>query len=176
MPDSPVKISLKVDRKPIPDVVLFCISLVIMMGIIFPNFLQDTVISEDFMILMTVVVWLLLELPLCKWLGDKKTVMVIFLEDSLILEYWNRNNTKIRRRAEIPYSRIKEVGKIMIIDRFHDEKGYYKVFIKQKQGWRKYLKYVLRSPEEEYEKHLDFDASSLASFYRECKQRGIKCC
>lgn len=162
--------SFEVNRKPVPDMLLLLL--------IFGGFLLVTALMElsEFDVgfaIAAFVFWALFEIPLAWWLGESRVVTAAFMEEGLVLKYWNRKNTDIRKTVEIPYFRIKEVGKYMFFDRFNQEKGMYKVFIKQKQGGKKY---VLTTPYKDYDKHPDFSESTLAPFYRECKRRGIKCC
>ena len=74
---------------------------------------------------------------------------------------------KIRR---VSYKDIKEVEKMMIINRYHIEKGYYRVKVKTKGG-----SYAMYSGEES-SKELDFGETDVSKVYYEFLKRGIKCC
>lgn len=75
---------------------------------------------------------------------------------------------KVKRK--IAYSQIREVEKIMIINRYHSEKGYYRVKV-----YTKGMSYAMYSGEESA-KALDFDETDISKVYYEFKHRGIKCC
>ena len=75
---------------------------------------------------------------------------------------------KVKRK--IAYSQIREVEKIMIINRYHSEKGYYRVKVKTKG-----MSYAMYSGEEST-KALDFSETDVSKVYYEFKRRGIKCC
>ena len=70
----------------------------------------------------------------------------------------------------ISYTDIREVEKMMIINRFHSEKGYYRVKIKTMGR-----SYALYSGEDS-NKNLDFDETELSKIYFEFMKRGVKCC
>lgn len=76
-----------------------------------------------------------------------------------------------RRKHRIAYKDIKEVEKVMIINRIYDEKGHYRLRIKT--GHRSYRFY---NPAEEFEKHPDFEETGLAQLYYEFRRHGVKCC
>lgn len=75
---------------------------------------------------------------------------------------------KIKRK--LVYKKICEVEKMMIINRYHSEKGYYRVKVKTKGR-----PYVIYSGEEST-KALDFDETDVSKVYYEFKRRGVKCC
>ena len=75
-----------------------------------------------------------------------------------------------RRERWIAYTDIIEVQKMMVINRFHSEKGYYRVNIKTKRG-----AYALYTGEDSSRK-LDFNETELSNIYFGFKNRGIKCC
>ena len=58
----------------------------------------------------------------------------------------------------------------MVINRFHEEKGYYRVKIKTKK-WS----YAMYSGEDS-RKQLDFSQTGISRGYYEFQNRGIKCC
>lgn len=68
------------------------------------------------------------------------------------------------------YDQIREVEKMMIINRYHSEKGYYRVKIKAKG-----CMYTMYSGEDSNEK-LDFSEVGLSKIYAEFQNRGMKCC
>lgn len=88
---------------------------------------------------------------------------VEFTEEEVLFQ-----NGKVKRK--IAYSQIREVEKIMIINRYHSEKGYYRVKVKIKG-----MSYAMYSGEESA-KALDFDETDVSKVYYEFKRRGIKCC
>lgn len=75
-----------------------------------------------------------------------------------------------RREKRIAYEDIIEVQKMMIINRFHSEKGYYRVKVKTKRSV-----YALYTGEDSARK-LDFNETELSKIYFEFINRGIKCC
>lgn len=75
---------------------------------------------------------------------------------------------KVKRK--IAYTQIREVEKMMIINRYHLEKGYYRVKVKTKGMF-----YAMYSGEETT-RELDFDETDVSKVYYEFKRRGIKCC
>ena len=75
-----------------------------------------------------------------------------------------------RRERKITYAEIREVEKMMIINRYHSEKGYYRVKVKTRGR-----SYALYSGEES-SKELDFDETDVSKIYYEFKRRRIKCC
>ena len=77
---------------------------------------------------------------------------------------------KGRKERKITYADIREVEKMMIINRYHSEKGYYRVKV-QMRG-RSYAMYS----GEESSKELDFDETDVSKIYYEFKRRGVKCC
>ncbi len=77
---------------------------------------------------------------------------------------------KGRKERKITYADIREVEKMMIINRYHSEKGYYRVKVKTRG--RSYAMYS----GEESSKELDFDETDVSRIYYEFKRRGIKCC
>ena len=88
---------------------------------------------------------------------------VEFGEDEVIFQQGN-----VRRK--ITYAQIREVEKMMIINRYHSEKGYYRVKVKTKG--RSYVMYS----GEEAAKELNFEETDISKVYHEFKRRGIKCC
>ena len=77
---------------------------------------------------------------------------------------------KGRKTKRISYKDIKEVEKMMIINRYHSDKGYYRVKIKAKG-----CTYAMYSGEDSNAR-LDFAEVGLSKIYAEFQQRGIKCC
>lgn len=72
----------------------------------------------------------------------------------------------------VMYNEIKEICKMMVIDRVHDKKGCYKMKIKC-HGKRNI---EFETTDKEYEQHLDFEDTGLFVFYDACKKAGLKCC
>ena len=75
-----------------------------------------------------------------------------------------------KKKRCIFYSDIKEVEKMMIINRYHSDKGYYRVKIKAKGGT-----YAMYSGEDSNAR-LDFAEVGLSKICAEFQNRGIKCC
>ncbi len=92
--------------------------------------------------------------------------------ETLEIEFGEESVTFIRGKKEkiILYKDIKEVEKMMIINRYHSDKGYYRVKIKTKG-----LAYAMYSGEDSNER-LDFTEVGLSGVYGEFQKRGIKCC
>lgn len=88
---------------------------------------------------------------------------VIFQNEKVIFR-------KGTQEKEIFYADIKEVEKIMVINRYHGEKGYYRVKIKMKKR-----SYALYSGEDSG-KQLDFSQTGISKVYFEFQNRGIKSC
>lgn len=97
--------------------------------------------------------------------GGVMQITVHFGSDSMIFVINDTNNT-------VAYDQICEVCKIMVIDRVHDKKGYYRLKIKCRD--RGNLEF--ETTEQEYEAHLDFEETGLFALYSACRQAGIKCC
>lgn len=76
------------------------------------------------------------------------------------------------KTAQIPYTAVAEVRKWMVVDRFHSEKGCYRVRILC--HGRSDL--TFETTQEEYEAQADFEQTGLAVFYRACQEAGLKCC
>lgn len=92
--------------------------------------------------------------------------------ETLEIEFGEESVTFIRGKKKkiILYRDIKEVEKMMIINRYHSDKGYYRVKIKAKG-----CTYAMYSGEDSNAK-LDFAEVGLSKIYVEFQQRGIKCC
>lgn len=90
-------------------------------------------------------------------------VIAIFKENEVVF---------IRNKKErvIPYAKIKNVVKIMVMSQYRTENGYYKVSVRVKGK-----NYVLFSGEDA-DKHLDFEQTEISKIYYEFKNRGILCC
>lgn len=97
--------------------------------------------------------------------GGVMQITVHFGSDSMIFVINDTNNT-------VAYDQICEVCKIMVIDRVHDKKGYYRLKIKCRD--RGNLEFD--TTEQEYEAHLDFEETGLFVLYSACRQAGLKCC
>lgn len=74
------------------------------------------------------------------------------------------------RKRSICYSDINEVEKMMIINRYHSDKGYYRVKIRAKG-----CTYAMYSGEDSNAR-LDFAEVDLSKIYTEFQKRGVKCC
>jgi len=75
-----------------------------------------------------------------------------------------------KRKRSIFYRDIKEVEKLMIINRYHSDKGYYRVKIKAKGST-----YTMYSGEDTNAR-FDFSEVGLSKIYAEFQARGMKCC
>ena len=75
-----------------------------------------------------------------------------------------------KRKRSIFYSNMKEVEKMMIINRYHSDKGYYRVKIKTKG-----CTYAMYSGEDTNAR-FDFSEVGLSKIYTEFQNRGVKCC
>ncbi|MBE5880373.1 MAG: hypothetical protein E7288_10440 [Lachnospiraceae bacterium] len=75
-----------------------------------------------------------------------------------------------KRKRSIFYRDIKEVEKMMIINRYHSDKGYYRVKIKAKG-----CTYAMYSGEDSNAR-LDFAEVGLSKIYAEFQNRDVKCC
>lgn len=101
---------------------------------------------------------------------EKKTngvmkISVTMLDDAMEIDAQ-------KKKWVIRYEDIQEIRKQMIISRFYDEKGRYKLKIVRKN--RPAL--IFETTAQEYEKRSDFQDTELYVFYRACKRQGIKCC
>jgi len=116
--------------------------------------------------LVLLVLLVLLCLIMTKWGAYFPTTIeleVEFKKDAVVFR-------KGWRERKIVYTDIREVEKMMIINRYHIEKGYYRVKVKTKGG-----SYAMYSGEES-SKELDFGETDVSKVYYEFLKRGIKCC
>lgn len=97
--------------------------------------------------------------------GATQQLMVTFDEEQCMLRKGNRE-------WSVPYSEITSVVKVMVINRFFDEKGAYRVTIKRKR----HRSLTFWSTDREYQEHVDFEDTQLYTLYQELKSRGVKCC
>lgn len=97
--------------------------------------------------------------------GGVMQITVHFGSDCMKFVINDKNDT-------VAYDQICEVCKIMVIDRVHDKKGYYRLKIKCRD--RGNLEF--ETTEQEYETHLDFEETGLFALYSACRQAGLKCC
>ena len=139
---------------------IMCLAYVISFGIekIFGIVVRGEVILLILLMLLCVV--------MSKWehcFPSTLELDVEFTEEEVLFQ-----KGKVKRK--IAYSQIREVEKIMIINRYHSEKGYYRVKVKIKG-----MSYAMYSGEESA-KALDFDETDVSKVYYEFKRRGIKCC
>ncbi|MDO4166983.1 MAG: hypothetical protein Q4D32_06235 [Eubacteriales bacterium] len=100
-----------------------------------------------------------------RFYGATKQLVASFDEDSVTLR-------KGQKEWRIPYQEIKEVVKVMAVNRFFDEKGCYRVTIKRKR--RRAITFW--TTDQEYREHMDFEETQLYSLYVELRSRGVKCC
>ena len=109
-------------------------------------------------ILILFVVWLM-----DKFFEFEEVLTAVFYDDYVVLK---------RRKCErtIPYHKIKEVVKYMIINRMYTDKGKYRMVIRCKGR-----NYVVYSGENSNLK-LDFEQTEISKIYYEFKHRGIMCC
>ena len=118
-------------------------------------------INENIILILFVIVICILAAKF-KWFSPEY-VDVIFQEKKVIFRKQNR-------KKDIFYDDIKEVEKMMVINRYHVEKGYYRIKIKTKKG-----SYAVYSGEDS-DKQLDFLQTDISRIYLEFQKRGIKCC
>lgn len=118
-------------------------------------------ISENIILILFVIAICILGEKF-KWFSPEY-VDVIFQENKVIFRRKNR-------KKEIFYDEIKEVEKMMVINRYHVEKGYYRIKIKTKKG-----SYAVYSGEDS-DKKLDFLQTDISQIYLEFQKRGVKCC
>ena len=97
------------------------------------------------------------------WFPSTEMLEAVFGEDKVIF-------ARGKKKRDIYYKDIKEVEKTMIINRYHLEKGYYRVKIKTSG-----MAYTIYSGEDTG-KCLDFAEVGVAEVYHEFQVRGIKCC
>ena len=102
-------------------------------------------------------------------LGNGKKLSFPTLNFEFYDEYVLLKNSKSIRK--ICYSDIREVEKIMVINRMNIDKGYYRVKIKCKRK-----NYVVYSTSDEHRQQLDFEDTGISELYFELKRRGVKCC
>ena len=92
-----------------------------------------------------------------------ETMKVIFQKEKVVFQ-------RRDKKREICYEDIIEIEKIMVINRYHGEKGYYRIKIKTKKWF-----YAIYSGEDSG-KQLDFSQTGISKVYFEFQNRGIKCC
>ena len=112
---------------------------------------------------IALVLLVILGFLLDKFVDFKEILTVIFLEDQVVLMRKNKERS-------IPYSSIKKVVKIMVFNRFYQDKGKYRVVIKCKG--RNYVMYS----GEDYDLKLDFEQTEISNIYSELKNRKVMCC
>ena len=98
-----------------------------------------------------------------KFFHTTEILQVVFGADKVTL-------IRGKRKRSIFYSNIKEVEKMMIINRYHSDKGYYRVKIKAKG-----CTYAMYSGEDTNAR-FDFSEVGLSKIYTEFQNRGVKCC
>lgn len=98
-----------------------------------------------------------------RFLDFQEVLTATFKEDHVILK-------RGKKERMIPYHKIKNVVKYMIINRTYQDKGYYRVVIRCKGR-----NYVMYSGENSDLK-LDFEQTEVSKIYFEFKHRGIMCC
>lgn len=102
------------------------------------------------------------------WLMDKYLVF----EEELTATF-HENHVMLKRGKHtriIPYNKIKNVVKYMIINRMYTDKGKYRVVIRCRGH-----NYIIYSGENSDLK-LDFELTEISNIYYEFKHRGILCC
>ena len=161
------QITIKVDKTNKLLVVLLLLAILVSSAIIggFIGYLFK--LGETLSEIITIIVIILISLSSLKIFSKilkEQTLDAEFKKEYVVLK------KNISNRI-IYYRDIIEVQKIMVVDEFYDEKGYYRVKIKCKG--RNYTAY---STNDEYYKHLDFEEVELSKIYYEFKNRGVKCC
>lgn len=133
--------------------------------------LPDSIVEQhdDLIFLITLVLTLaidiLVEYVMEKKYGETQQLLVTFEEQQCVLR-------KGRKEWSVPYQKITSVIKVMVINRFFDEKGVYRVTIKR-QG---HSSITFWTTEQEYEEHRNFEDTQLYKLYLEMKNHGVKCC
>ena len=143
----------------------------IICGVIFPALAGSEFINKQFGVeVMGEIIFLAIMVFVCfamakleRFFPSVEVVTAVFEEDSVVFE-------RGKRVKRIVYADIIEIQKMMIINRFHSEKGYYRIKIKMRRG-----AYALYTGEDSSRK-LDFSETELSKIYFEFKNRGIKCC
>lgn len=130
------------------------------------DFLEDNFgikIWEETILLLFIGILLLGVVKFGRIFPSTEIQEVLFQKDKVVFR-------RGKRESEIFYADITEVQKIMVINRYHVEKGYYRVKIKMKM--RSYTMYS----GEDSNKQLDFSQTDINKVYLEFQSRGIKCC
>lgn len=134
-------------------------------------FLPDSLVEQhDEMIslialILSIVAALLVGCVLDRKYGVTQQLLVTFEENRCVLR-------KGRREWRVPYQEIKEVVKVMVINRSFDEKGAYQVTIKRKGRGA----ITFWTTDQEYQEHRDFEDTQLYELYLGLKSHGVKCC
>lgn len=107
----------------------------------------------------------LVEYVMSRKYGVTQQLLVTFEEERCVLR-------KGRREWSVPYQEITSVVKIMVINRFFNEKGAYRVTIK----WKGHSSITFWTTDQEYQEHRDFEDTQLYGLYLGMKSHGVKCC
>lgn len=133
--------------------------------------LPDSIVEQhdDLISLVALVLALvsavLVEYVMSRKYGVTQQLLVTFEEEQCVLR-------KGRREWSVPYQEITSVVKIMVINRFFDEKGAYRVTIKRKG----HSSITFWTTDQEYQEHRDFEDTQLYGLYLGMKSHGVKCC
>lgn len=133
--------------------------------------LPDSIVEQhDEMISLVALVLALVSAVLVEYVMSRKygvtqQLLVTFEEEQCVLR-------KGRREWSVPYQEITSVVKIMVINRFFDEKGAYRVTIKRKG----HSSITFWTTDQEYQEHRDFEDTQLYGLYLGMKSHGVKCC
>lgn len=134
-------------------------------------FLPDSLVEQhDEMISLIALILSIAAALLVEYVLDRKyevtqQLLVTFEEDRCVLR-------KGRREWSVPYQEMKEVVKVMVINRFFDEKGAYRVTINRKGRGA----ITFWTTDQEYQEHRDFEDTQLYELYSGLRSRGVKCC
>ncbi len=143
---------------------LFILFLSLIVGVVLGEIFKLSSLMNEILIEFLLVVFSFIILKSFYNVFSEQELEAVFTNEYVVLKKKNSKRT-------IYYNDIIEVQKIMILNRMHEEKGYYRVRVKCKGR-----DYVLYSTETEYDKHMDFDEVEVSEIYFELKKRGVKCC
>lgn len=133
--------------------------------------LPDAIVEQhdDLIALLALVlaatITVLVEYVMSQKYGVTQQLFVTFEEERCLLR-------KGRREWSVPYQEITSVVKIMVINRYFDEKGAYRVTIRRKG----HSSITFWTTDQEYQEHRDFEDTELYGLYLGMKSHGVKCC
>jgi len=121
------------------------------------------IIKGEIILLMIIVVACVVLTKFERFFPSTEQLEVTFCKDVVLFQ-------RSRKKRAIEYTDIREVEKMMIINRYHSEKGYYRVKVKTKGN-----AYVMYSGERS-DLQLEFEETGISKVYFEFQKRGVKCC